>query len=117
MEKITVESVKAFAKRSNGKFAIIVGIAVGLLTMIYDDMMGAAWEVTPRQIERAYAEGKDGVETRPGTIAGLPIRSETADILPFKWILFGIGGGWVAYAYRSKNNKPGETETKPTDAP
>jgi hypothetical protein len=38
------------------------------------------------------------VETGRGSVTVLPIRSETADTLPVKWALAGIGAGAVCFA-------------------
>lgn len=70
--------------------AIVVGVIVGCGFMYYDKSRGAEWVVSPQQVEQAKAEGKAGVESRPGTVTVLPIRSETADVLPFKWTAYGV---------------------------
>lgn len=77
--------------------AALVALAVGGGKMAYDTSTGAQWEVSPEQIAAAKAEGKIGFETAPGTVAMLPIRSETADLLPFEWALYGIGAGAIAF--------------------
>jgi hypothetical protein len=55
------------------------------------------WYVSPRQIEEAKAAGKSGVSTRPGTVALRPIRSEEADMLPYTWALYGLGGAVAGF--------------------
>ncbi|HEY0292906.1 MAG TPA: hypothetical protein VGC51_11345 [Hansschlegelia sp.] len=77
--------------------AALVGVAVYVGAMLYDKSRGAEWVVSPQQIEAAKAEGKAGVESRPGSIAVLPIRSETADALPLKWALWGIGAAAMMF--------------------
>lgn len=78
--------------------AIIVGIAVGTAFMMLDKSQGAEWVVSPQQIEQAKAEGKAGYESSPGTVTVLPIRSETADVLPFKWTMYGLVAAIVTFA-------------------
>lgn len=78
--------------------AAAAGLAVGVAVMLHDRSRGAEWAVTPEQVADAKAAGKPGVEIRPGTIAVLPIRSETADQLPFKWLLLGLGTACVVLA-------------------
>jgi hypothetical protein len=83
--------------------AIIVAVIVGCGFMFYDKSRGAEWVVSPQQIEQAKAEGKSGVESRPGTVTVLPIRSETADALPFKWAMYGfVAGLFVLVATRKR---------------
>lgn len=77
--------------------AALVALTVGGGKMAWDMSRGAEWEVSPEQIAQAKAEGKIGFETSPGTVAMLPIRSETADLLPFEWALYGIGAGAIAF--------------------
>lgn len=71
----------------------LVALAVGGGKMTYDTWRGAQWEVSARQIANAKAEGKAGYESSPGTVTVLPIRSETADLLPFQWVLYGVAAG------------------------
>lgn len=78
-------------------FSALVACAVGGGMMAYDTWTGAEWEVSPDEIAAARAEGKAGLESSPGTVTILPIRSETADILPFKWALYGLAAGIVAF--------------------
>jgi len=79
--------------------AIIVAVIVGCGFMFYDKSRGAEWVVSPQQIEQA----KSGVESRPGTVTVLPIRSETADALPFKWAMYGfVAGLFVLVATRKR---------------
>ena len=77
--------------------AAAAALVIGLSVMAMDKYLGADWEVSPQQIAQAKAEGKAAVETRPGTVAVLPIRSDSADMLPFKWVMIGILGGALAY--------------------
>ncbi|MGQ4272522.1 hypothetical protein [Terrihabitans sp. B22-R8] len=77
--------------------AVIVGAAVGFGMMMWDKSRGAEWVVSPQQIEAAKASGQMGVDTGNGSVAVLPIRSEKADALPFKWAMFGIGAGVVTF--------------------
>lgn len=86
---------------------IVVALVVGFALMTFDNARGAEWEVSPQAIAQAKAEGKAGVETGPGSVAVLPIRSETADILPFKWALAGIFAGTIAFG--AMNRKRGKT--------
>ncbi len=78
--------------------ALIVGIVAGLGIRQHDRSRGAEWVVSPEQIEAARATGRPGVETRPGSLTVLPIRSETADLLPLKWLLIGLGAGFAVLA-------------------
>ncbi len=77
--------------------ALVVGIAVGTAFMMLDKSQGGEWVVSPQQIEQAKAEGKPGYESSPGTIAVLPIRSETADVLPFRWTMYGLLAAVVTF--------------------
>lgn len=86
--------------------AIIVAVIVGCGFMFYDKSRGAEWVVSPQQIEQAKAEGKSGVESRPGTVTVLPIRSETADALPFKWAMYGFVAGLFVLVATRKRKKP-----------
>ena len=85
--------------------AIIVAVIVGCGFMFYDKSRGAEWVVSPQQIEQAKADGKSGVESRPGTVTVLPIRSETADALPFKWAMYGLVAGLVVLVATRKRKK------------
>lgn len=77
--------------------AVVVGLIVGFGFRLYDIRRGAEWEVSPAQIAAAKSSGNTGVSTRPGSVAVLPIRSETADILPFKWTFAGLGAGALLF--------------------
>ncbi|GLK65305.1 hypothetical protein F8A10_03450 [Paracoccus kondratievae] len=77
--------------------ALIVGIVISAGAMIRDKKRNAEWVVSPQQIAEAQAQGKPGYETRPGTVAVLPIRSETADILPYTWVFFGLIGAAATF--------------------
>lgn len=85
--------------------AIIVGIAVGAAFMMLDKSRGAEWAVSPQQIEQAKAEGKAGYESSPGTVTVLPIRSETADALPFKWTMYGLVAAVVTFITMRRRQK------------
>lgn len=83
--------------------ALVVAVIVGCGFMFYDKSRGAEWVVSPQQIEQAKSEGKMGVQSRPGTVTVLPIRSETADALPFKWAVYGvIAGIFVLFSTRKR---------------
>ena len=84
--------------------ALVVAVIVGCGFMYYDKSRGAEWVVSPQQIEQAKAEGKAGFESRPGTVTVLPIRSETADMMPFKWAMYGLVAGLVVF-FRSRKRK------------
>lgn len=73
--------------------ALVVALIVGFGFMVYDKRTGAEWVVSPEQI----AAGNGSVETSPGTVAVRAIRSETADVLPYKWAISGIVAGAVAF--------------------
>ncbi|MFC7066892.1 hypothetical protein [Brucella rhizosphaerae] len=85
--------------------AVVVAVIVGFGFMFYDKSRGAEWVVSPQQIEQAKAEGKSGFESRPSTVTVLPIRSETADVLPFKWAMYGLVAGLVAFFSGRKRKK------------
>lgn len=85
--------------------AIVVGIAVGAAFMMLDKSQGAEWAVSPQQIEQAKAEGKVGYESSPGTVTVLPIRSETADALPFKWMMYGMVAAVVTFVTLRRRQK------------
>jgi hypothetical protein len=78
--------------------SLAVALVVGISFMMLDNWRGAQWEVSPQSIEAAKAEGRMGVETRPGSVAVLPIRSETADVLPLKWGFTGLIAGFGVFA-------------------
>lgn len=73
--------------------ALVVALVVGLGFMAYDKKTGAEWVVSPEQI----AAGNGSVETRPGTVAVRAIRSEIADVLPYKWAISGLIAGGLAF--------------------
>ncbi len=77
--------------------AVVIGLAVGFGYRAYDKARGAEWVVSPQQIAAAKASGKPGFESSPDTVTVLPIRSEIADALPFKWILAGVGAGGLVF--------------------
>ncbi len=78
--------------------ALAVAVVVGAGWMYMDRSRGAEWVVSPQQIAEAKAQGKAGFEQRPGTVTVLPIRSETADLLPIKWALGSLAAGGIAFA-------------------
>ncbi|WP_413771049.1 MULTISPECIES: hypothetical protein [Lichenihabitans] len=78
--------------------ALVVALVVGFGYRFYDVSRGAEWMVSPDQIATAKAAGGAGVETSPGRIAVLPIRSETADVLPLQWAFAGIAAGALVFA-------------------
>ncbi|WP_199260077.1 hypothetical protein [Paracoccus binzhouensis] len=86
-------------------FPAATALAVGFGLMTYDKMRGAEWVVSPRQIAEAKAAGQPGYESRPGTVTVLPIRSETADALPFKWAMAGIVAGAFAFGAMRRRAK------------
>lgn len=77
--------------------AVVVALIVGAGLRFYDLGRGAEWEVSPAQVAAAKAAGQPGYETQPGSVAVLPIRSETADVLPFKWVGAGIAAGLLLF--------------------
>ncbi|MGV2980733.1 hypothetical protein ACERNI_11055 [Camelimonas sp. ID_303_24] len=77
--------------------ALVAGVVVGGGFMAWDKYRGAEWVVSPQQIAAAKASGQAGVQSRPGAVAVRPIRSETADVLPFKWGLYGVGAALVVF--------------------
>lgn len=85
--------------------AALVAVVVGGGFMAYDKMRGAEWVVSPQEIAEAQAQGKPGVESRPGTVTVLPIRSETADVLPMKWALYGLIAGILVFVSLRKKQK------------
>ncbi|HAS3439036.1 TPA: hypothetical protein I6863_004073 [Vibrio cholerae] len=85
----------------------ITALVVGFGFMAYDKYTGREWVVSPEQIEVAQNSGQAGVETRPGTVAVLAIRREDADILPFKWLGYGlVAGFFVVYSTRKPKAAP-----------
>jgi len=86
-------------------FPILAALVVGFGLMAYDKSRGAEWVVSPEEIAQAQAAGKPGVDSRPGTVTVLPIRSETADALPFKWAMAGIAAGLVAFSSMRRKKK------------
>jgi hypothetical protein len=85
--------------------AIVAAIVVGGGFMAFDKWRGAEWEVSPQQIETAKANGQPGFESRPGTVTVLPIRSETADVLPIKWGMAGLMAGLLALRATGKRRE------------
>lgn len=82
---------------------VIIGLAVGFGAMTADKVRGREWVVSPEQIAEAKSQGKMGYESSPGTVTVLPIRSETADMLPFTWAFYGIAAaGASAFMMRRK---------------
>jgi hypothetical protein len=77
--------------------SLIIAVVVGGGYMMIDKQRGAEWVVSPQQIAEAQAKGQPGVESRPGTVTVLPIRSETADALPMKWAFAGVAAGIFAF--------------------
>jgi len=77
--------------------ALVAGVVVGGGFMAWDRHRGAEWVVSPQQIAAAQANGQAGVQSRPGTVTVRPIRSETADALPFKWGLYGVGAALLVF--------------------
>ena len=73
--------------------------------MAYDKSRGAEWVVSPEDIAAAQAAGQAGVQSRPGTVTVLPIRSETADMLPFKWAIAGVVAGALAFNSMRRHKK------------
>lgn len=82
--------------------SLVAALLVGGGYMAYDRMRGAEWVVSPQQIAEAKASGQTGYESRPGTVTVLPIRSETADVLPFKWAIAGLAAGVLAFRATGK---------------
>ena len=69
--------------------ALAAGFAVGLALMASDHARDAGWAVTAGQIADARAHGKPGVEIGPGRFVSEPLPSESAALLPVKWVLLG----------------------------
>lgn len=86
--------------------ALVIGVIVGGGLMLYDKSRGAEWVVSPAQVAASRAAGEAGVATRPGTVAVRPIRSEIADILPYKWGLFGVVSGLATFVMTRPRRKP-----------
>ncbi len=86
-------------------FPILAALVVGFGLMAYDKSRGAEWVVSPEEIAQAQASGKPGLDSRPGTVTVLPIRSETADALPFKWAMAGIAAGLVTFSSMRRKKK------------
>ncbi|CUX14638.1 MULTISPECIES: hypothetical protein [Agrobacterium] len=85
---------------------IVVSLALALVAgggyMTVDKTRGAEWVVSPQQIAEAKAKGQMGYESRPGTVTVLPIRSETADLLPMKWAMVSLVAGLLAFRATGK---------------
>lgn len=84
---------------------LAAALVVGFGFMAYDTSRGAEWVVSPQQIAQAKAQGKVGYESSPGTVTVLPIRSETADALPFKWAMAGIVAGALVFSSIRRREK------------
>ena len=85
--------------------ALVAALVVGGGFMAYDKWRGAEWVVSPEQIAAAQANGQPGVESRPGTVTVLPIRSETADALPIKWGMAALMAGLLAFRASGKKRE------------
>ncbi|MBW9066476.1 hypothetical protein [Agrobacterium pusense] len=77
--------------------SLVVALVAGAGYMAVDKMRGAEWLVSPQQIAEAKAKGQMGYESQPGTVTVLPIRSETADVLPMKWAMIGLVAGLLTF--------------------
>lgn len=84
---------------------LAAALAVGFGFMAYDKSRGAEWVVSPQEIAAAKAAGEAGVESRTGTVTVLPIRSETADALPFKWAMAGFVAGALVFSSMRRRKK------------
>jgi len=85
--------------------AVITAVVIGGALGLYDTWRGAQWEVSPQEIAQAQAQGKLGVERRPGTVTVQPILDEDADLLPYKWLAIGIAAGALVFvAARKREN-------------
>ena len=109
--------IKSGTRFNDGKFDMnmrirliagaITALVVGFGFMAYDKYTGREWVVSPEQIEVAQNSGQAGVETRPGTVAVLAIRREDEDILPFKFLGYGlVSGFFVVYSTRKPKAAP-----------
>lgn len=78
--------------------ALLAAVLVGGGYMAFDRSRDAEWVVSPAAIAAAKAEGKMGVEDGRGTVTVLPVRSETADVLPVKWAVAGFAAGALVFA-------------------
>lgn len=90
------------------RIAICVALAAifGGGKMLLDKKNNAEWVVSPQEIAEARAAGKMGVSRRPGTVTVLPIRSEKADLLPFIWAFYGLGGAFGGFVLTRPRKKP-----------
>lgn len=88
--------------------SLVVALVAGAGYMAVDKMRGAEWVVSPQQIAEAKAKGQMGYESQPGTVTVLPIRSETADVLPMKWAMIGLVAGLLTFRAtgRKKRQRP-----------
>ncbi|MBW9076444.1 hypothetical protein CFBP5875_10990 [Agrobacterium pusense] len=77
--------------------SLVVALVAGAGYMAVDKMRGAEWVVSPQQIAEAKAKGQMGYESQLGTVTVLPIRSETADVLPMKWAMIGLVAGLLTF--------------------
>ena len=82
--------------------ALLVALAVGFGMRWFSEGHGSGWVVSPEQIAAARSAGRPGVESSPGTVTVLPIRSETADLEPFLWAGAGLGAGLLTFAATRK---------------
>jgi hypothetical protein len=99
-------------KNSNIIVSAIIGLAIAFSMMIFDKVTDAEWAVSPKQIADAKAKGKM-VSGGNGSVVVMPIRKSSANLLPYKWVFFGLVGG-AAYFYlrrrRTDSNKSDENK-------
>ena len=86
--------------------AVVVALLVGGGVMAFDRSRGAEWSVSPQQIAAGKAEGKMGYEDGSGSVTVVPIRSETAGVLPFRWLLLGGGAGVLCFVATRRLGRP-----------
>lgn len=82
--------------------ALFAAVIVGGAYMAFDRSRDAEWVVSPAAIAAAKAEGKLGVEDGRGSVTMLPVRSETADVLPVKWAVAGFAAFALVFAVTSR---------------
>ena len=96
--------------------ALVVALAVGFGMRWFSEGHGSGWVVSPEQIAAARSAGRPGIESSPGTVTVLPIRSETADLDPFLWMGAGTWGG-AADLCRNQEARPGVSAAAPARRP
>jgi hypothetical protein len=98
-------------KNTSITISVIVGLVIFFCMMILDKVTDAEWAVSPKQIAEAKAKGKM-VDGGNGSVVVRPIRKSSADLLPYKWLFFGLAGGAICFVYLRKRRSNEDKSAK-----